>query len=304
MYRAWAAAYHAAVKRDIHYDEVGSSEGIARIKSGSVDFGASDMPLGPDELNQHGLVQVPTLIGGVAIIINLPGIKTGDLVFSGDTLADIFLGNLKNWSDLALSRLNPQVRLPDRPITIVHRSDGSGTTWLFTSYLNKVSDKWRAGPGFGARVQWPVGQGAARNAGVLRRVMETPGSIGYVEYTFAREAGIPWANLINASGHTVAPCIKGFYAAVSSVKVDAINGTALDLIDPPGEESWPITGATYLLLPEQGRKTAKAKTLVRFLTWCYDEGEEIALRLHYIPVPHGWAEASIKALRFRLLPAS
>jgi len=304
VYRAWAAACSTSMNIDIRYEEVGSSEGIARIKSGAVDFGASDIPLGDEELKRHRLVQVPVLIGGVAIIMNLSGIKTGDLVFSDDALADIFLGNIRKWSAPAIKKLNPEVRLPERPITIVHRSDGSGTTWLFTSYLNKVSDKWRAGPGGGARVEWPAGLGAERNAGVLRKVMETPGSIGYVEYTFAREAGISRAGLINASGNIATPCIKSFSAAISSVKTEAVKNSTLDLLDQPGEGSWPITGATYLLLREQTRKTAKTKALVRFLTWCYDEGGEIALRLHYIPLPDEWAEASIKTLRARLLPAS
>ncbi len=304
VYRAWAAAYNASMKRDIRYEEVGSSEGILRIEAGAVDFGASDMPLEANELEKHALVQVPALIGGVAIICNLPGIKSGDLVLSGEVLADLFLGNISNWSDAAIRQLNPTLRLPDRPITIVHRSDGSGTTWLFTRYLSKVSTKWQSGPGMDDRVVWPIGQGAPRNAGVLRKVMEIPGALGYVEFTFAREAGIPCAGLLNRSGKPVLPSMQSFYAAVSAVPANEQNRMPLDLLDRPGDGSWPITGATYFLLREQGKGSAKMRSVVRFLTWCYDEGGEIALRLQYIPLPGTWAETSVRTLRTRLLKSS
>ena len=292
VYRAWAAAYNSRMGGEVVYNEVGSSEGIARIKTGAVDYGASDMPLSQAELERHGLIQVPALIGGVAVVVNLPGIKPGDLVFSGEILADLFLGDIRSWSDPALKKLNPDLRLPDRPITIVHRSDGSGTTWLFT------------GPGCGDRINWPNGVGAQRNAGVLRKVMETPGSVGYVNYTFAREAGVVFTSLINASGKAVAPSLQTFYAAVGQGNANTTNGTELTLVNLPGTDCWPIAGATYLLLRKEINGGCKARSIVRFLTWCYDEGGDIALRLNYIPLPASLAEASIKKLRTGLLTST
>ena len=301
VYRAWAAAYNSRMGGEVVYDEVGSSEGIARIKTGAVDYGASDMPLDQDELERHGLIQVPTLIGGGAVIVNLPGIKPGDLVFSGEILADLFLGDIRSWSDPALKKLNSNLRLLDRPITIVHRSDGSGTTWLFTRYLSTVAAKWRTGPACGERITWPNGVGAQRNAGVLRKVMETPGSVGYVNYTFAREAGVAFTSLINASGKAVAPSLQTFYAAVGQSSTNTTNGTELKLVNLPGIDCWPITGATYLLLRKEIKGGRKARSIVRFLTWCYDEGGDIALRLNYIPLTGGLSEASINTLRTGLL---
>jgi len=304
VYRAWAAAYNTISGSDVRYKEVGSSEGIERIKAGKVDFGASDMPLDQDELERHGLIQVPMLIGGVAVVVNLPGIKPGDLVFSGAILADLFLGNIRSWADPAIKGLNPDLRLPDRPVIIVHRSDGSGTTWLFTRYLSAVSAKWRTGgPSSGDRIHWPYGEGAQRNAGVLRKVMETPGSVGYVNYTFAREAGVVFTSLINASGKAVAPSLQTFYAAVGQGSANTTNGTELTFVNLPGTDCWPIAGATYLLLRKDIKGSRKALALIRFLTWCYDEGGDTALRLNYIPLPASLAEASIKKLRTSL-PAS
>jgi len=301
VYRAWAAAYNSRMGGEVVYVEVGSSEGIARIKTGAVDYGASDMPLSQAELERHGLIQVPALIGGVTVVVNLPGIKPGDLVFSGEILADLFLGNIRSWSDPALKKLNPDLRLPDRPITIVHRSDGSGTAWLFSRYLSTVSTKWRTGPGCGDRINWPNGVGAQRNAGVLRKVMETPGSVGYVNYTFAREAGVAFTSLINASGKAVAPSLQTFYAAVGQGSANTTNGTELTLVNLPGTDCWPIAGATYLLLKKDIKGGCKARSIVRFLTWCYDEGGDVALRLNYIPLSARLAEASIKKLRTGLL---
>ena len=300
-YRAWAAAYNSRMGGEVVYDEVGSSEGIARIKTGAVDFGASDMPLSQAELERHGLIQVPALIGGVAVVVNLPGIKPGDLVFSGEILADLFLGDIRSWSDPALKKLNPDLRLLDRPITIVHRFDGSGTSWLFTRYLSTVSTKWRTGPGCGDRINWPNGVGAQRNAGVLRKVMKTPGSVGYVNYTFAREAGVAFTSLINASGKAVAPSLQTFYAAVRQSSAHTTNGTELTLVNLPGTDCWPIAGATYLLLRKEIKGSRKARSIVRFLTWCYDEEGDIALRLNYIPLTGGLSEASINNLRTGLL---
>ena len=300
VYRAWAAVYNSRLGGAVVYNEVGSSEGIARIKMGAVDYGASDMPLSRDELERHGLIQVPTLIGGVVVVINLPGIKPGDLVFSGKILADLFLGDIRSWSDPALKKLNPDIRLLDRPITIVHRSDGSGTTWLFTRYLSTVAAKWRTGPGCGDRINWPGGVGAQRNAGVLRKVMEIPGSVGYVNYTFAKEAGVAFTSLINASGKAVAPSLQTFYAAVGQGGANTTNGTELTLVNLPGNDCWPIAGATYLLLRKDIKKVRKARSLIRFLTWCYDEGGDIALRLNYIPLTGGLSEASINTLRTSL----
>ena len=304
VYRAWSMSYHSRMDGEVVYDEVGSSEGIARIKTGAVDYGASDMPLDQDELERHGLIQVPTLIGGVVVVVNLPGIKPGDLVFSGAILADLFLGNIRSWADPAIKELNPDLRLPDRPVIIVHRSDGSGTTWLFTRYLSAVSHKWRTEPGSGDLIDWPNGEGAQRNAGVLRKVMETPGSVGYVNYTFAREAGVAFTSLINASGKAVAPSLQTFYAALGQVSANTTNGTELTFVNLPGTDCWPIAGATYLLLRKDIKGSRKARSLIRFLTWCYDEGGDTALRLNYIPLPASLAEASIKKLRTGLLASS
>ncbi|WDN89837.1 phosphate transport system substrate-binding protein [Desulfosarcina sp. BuS5] len=302
VYRAWSAEYSSRNPVIVRYKSVGSSEGIRFVKSGKVDFGASDITLSAEELEQEDLIQIPVLIGGVAVVINMPGIINKEMVFSGPVLVNIFMGRITKWDDPEIKKLNPNLRLPERSIAVVFRSDGSGTAWLFTQYLNSVSSTWKTGPGSGDRIIWPTGTGASKNEGVLRKVIETQGAIGFVEYTYAKKAGIACASLINRSGRSVNPSIQTFYAAAVKSAENQSETDTFSLINLKGEECWPITGYTYILLHKTLKSEKKAKALIDFLTWCYGEkGKKITRQLHYLPIEGNISNQFIQKIKSYLL---
>ena len=250
VYAKWAHKYHELNKVKVNYQSIGSGGGISQIKAKTVDFGGSDDPLKADELKKDDLAQFPTLIGGVVPIINLPGITAGQITLSPAVLADIFLGKIKDWNDPAIAKLNPKVKLPSQAITIVHRADGSGTTWIFTNYLSKVSPEWQEKVGNNKSVSWPTGVGAKGNEGVANNVKQVAGSIGYVEYAYATINKIPHINLINKAGKVVTPNMASFKAAAASADWKSAPGFYVVLTDQAGENTWPIAGATFHFSPK------------------------------------------------------
>ena len=251
IYARWADAYKKETGIAVTYRSIGSGDGIRLILDRQVTFGASDMPLNAADLEMHGLVQFPTVIGGVVAVVNIEGVKTGDLILDGATLARIFLGEIRSWNDAALRRLNPSIKLPSQPITVVRRSDGSGTTFVFTDYLSKMSAEWKSRIGSITAIDWPVGIGAAGNEGVAATVARTKGAIGYVEYAYAKQNKLAYATLMNKAGKAVAPTIASFAAAASNANWEASPGFGVILTNESGAESWPITSATFVLMPKQ-----------------------------------------------------
>lgn len=285
LYSRWAHKYQELTKVKLNYQSIGSGGGIAQIKAKTVDFGASDEVLKPDDLQQAGLVQFPTVIGGVVPIINLPGIATNAITLSPQVLVDIFLGKIKKWNDPAIARLNPEAKLPDTPIQIVHRADGSGTTWIFTHYLSAVSPEWKEKVGVGKAVSWPTGIGAKGNEGVAANVKQTVGAIGYVEYAYASLNNLTTTRLINKEGKAVEPNLESFQAAAAGADWTQVSDFALVLTNQPGEKSWPICGATFILMHRNQAEATKAKEVLKFFDWCYQHGDKLAVELHYVPLP-------------------
>ncbi len=278
----WSAEYAAATGNQINYQSIGSGGGIAQIKAGTVDFGSSDKPLSSEELAQAGLLQFPSAIGGVVPVVNLEGIEAGKLRLSGALLADIFLGKVTQWNDPALVAANPGVSLPDAKISLVHRSDGSGTTFNFSNYLSKVSPEWKDKVGEGTSVQWPGGVGGKGNEGVASYVKQIKGGIGYVELAYALQNGMPYASLQNAAGNFVQPNAESFAAAASGA--DWANATDFDLVitNAPGEQAWPITATNFMLLRKDGKRNADTRA---FFKWAFENGRKQAEELHYVPLP-------------------
>jgi phosphate transport system substrate-binding protein len=291
IYAKWADAYKKETGNGLNYQSIGSGGGIKQIKAATVTFGASDKPLKADELNASGLVQWPMVMGGIVPVINLSGIKPGELVFDGDTLAKVFLGAITKWDDPAIKKLNPGVTLPSTAIAVVHRSDGSGTTFNFTDYLSKVSADWKSKVGENTSVQWPVGIGAKGNEGVSNNVMQTQGSIGYVEYAYAMQNKLDYADMINKEGKKVAPTSASFQSAAAHADWAHAPGFYQILTDQPGADSWPITASTFILMPKQPKDLAAAAEALKFFSWAYANGGKMAEDLDYIPMP-----ASVVAL--------
>ncbi len=285
VYRVWTYNYKQAAKVKVNYQSVGSGAGINQIKSKTVDFGASDKPLKKADLDKSGLIQFPMLMGGVVVVVNIPGIKNNQLKLDGQTLSDIFMGKIKRWDDPKIIKLNSGVKIPSVPINVVHRSDGSGTTWIFTNYLCKVSPAWKKGIGNGKSVKWPVGIGGQKNPGVANNVKKISGSIGYVEYTYAVESKMPTIQLKNKNGKFIKPDLKSFQAAGANADWKNAPGYYMVLTDQPGAESWPITGVTYILIYKKQTNAAKAKSLLKYFAWCYKEGANVAAKLKYVPIP-------------------
>src|SRR5258705_9374846 len=251
IYAKWAAAYKGVSGNNLNYQSIGSGGGIKQIESKTVTFGASDMPLPVKELNQYGLLQFPSVIGGDVPIVNIKGVAPGQLVLDGPTLADIFLGKVSNWTDPAIKKLNPTLNLPNQAITTVHRSDGSGTTFIFVSYLSKVSKEWADRVGVATAVDWPVGIGAKGNEGVAGNVAQTSGAIGYVEYAYVLQNKLNYVRMINRDGKTVTPAAPSFAASAAGATWDPANGFGTLLTNQPGAETWPISGATFILVYKQ-----------------------------------------------------
>jgi phosphate transport system substrate-binding protein len=285
IYAKWADAYKKATGNGLNYQSIGSGGGIKQIKARTVTFGASDMPLKADELAKDGLVQFPTVMGGVVPVLNLEGIAPGQLVLDGPTLAKIFLGEVKTWDDPAIRKLNPQAKLPSDAIAIVHRSDGSGTTFIFTDYLSKVSPEWKANVGANTAVEWPAGIGAKGNEGVANNVAQTRGSIGYVEYAYAKQNKLTVTKVVNRDGKAVAPEAAAFQAAAASADWVGTPGFSVILTDEPGAQSWPIAGATFILVPKQPPDAEAAAEALKFFAWAYANGSQMAEALDYVPMP-------------------
>jgi phosphate transport system substrate-binding protein len=286
IYAKWAEAYKKETGVTVNYQSIGSGAGIQKIQDKEVTFGASDMPLSAADLDSHGLVQFPTVIGGVVAAVNVEGIKTGDLTLDGPTLARIFLGEIKSWNDAAIRKLNPNAKLPSQRIaSVVRRSDGSGTTFAFTDYLSKVSLDWKSKVGSTTSVDWPTGIGARGNEGVAAAVARTKNSIGYVEYAYAKQNKLTYAALVNMYGRIVAPSIASFTAAASRANWEGTPGFGVILTNEPGAEAWPITSATFVLMHKQPADPNAAREALKFFAWTYAKGGKMAEELDYVPMP-------------------
>ena len=285
IYAKWADAYKKETGSGLNYQSIGSGGGIKQITARTVTFGASDMPLKPDELEKIGVIQFPTIMGGVVPVINLEGIKSGDVTLDGPTLGKIFLGEVKTWDDPAIAKLNPKAKLPKQAIAVVHRSDGSGTTFIFTNYLSKASADWKSKVGNNTAVEWPVGIGAKGNEGVANNVANTKGSIGYVETAYAKQNNLTTTNLINKDGKTVAPNTESIMAAAAGADWANAPGFYMILTDSAGATAWPIAGATFILLPKVPKDTAATAEALKFFAWAYKNGAKMAQDLDYIPMP-------------------
>ena len=285
IYSKWAEAYKAKSGVGMNYQSIGSGGGIKQITAKTVDFGASDAPLTPDALQKEGLMQFPMVIGGVVPVFNLEGIKAGGLRLTGPVLADIYLGKITKWNAPAIAALNKTVKLPDQDITVVSRSDGSGTTFIYTNYLSKVSSEWKDKVGNDAAVKWPVGVNAKGNEGVASYVQRLAGSIGYVEYAYALQNKMTYVQLQNKDSQFVNPEAKNFAAAAAGADWSKAPGFYLILTDASGKDSWPITGATFILMHKVQDKPENAKSALAFFDWAYTSGDKMALELDYIPMP-------------------
>ena len=285
IYAKWADAYRKATGVGLNYQSIGSGGGIKQITAKTVDFGASDAPMKGEDLDKNGLVQFPAIMGGVVPVYNLKGIKTGDVKLSGALLADIYLGKVKSWNDPAIVKLNPGVALPNQAISAVNRSDGSGTTFLFTNYLSKVSPQWKSAVGQGTAVKWPTGVGGKGNEGVANYVARIDGSIGYVEYAFAKQNKLSYAQMLNRDGLLVVPNDESFKAAAASADWNSVPGMGVVLTDQAGKASWPITGASFILIHKVQEKTENAKEVLRFFDWSFKNGGKLANELDYVPMP-------------------
>ena len=285
VYAKWADTYKKDTGIGLNYQSIGSGGGVKQIIARTVTFGATDAPLKAEELDKNGLVQWPQVIGGIVVIVNLDGFKPGDLVIDGPTLAKIYLGEIKSWSDPAIAKLNPGAKLPNAPIAVVHRSDGSGTSFNFTNYLSKVSPDWQSKVGAAPAVEWPVGLAAKGNEGVANTVTNTKGSIGYVEYAYAKQNSINYADLINKDGKKVEPTMESFQAAAANADWANAPGYYQILTDQKGDKSWPLTAATFILIPKQPPDAAVAGEALKFFDWAFKNGAKEAESLDYIPMP-------------------
>ncbi len=289
----WSAAYAKKTGIQVNYQSIGSGGGIAQIKAGTVAFGASDKPLTSEELAKSDLIQFPTAVAGAVMAYNIPGIKAGQLVVSGPLVADIYLGKVTKWNDPAIAKLNPGVKLPDTSITVVHRSDGSGTTFTFTNYLDKVSPEWKQKVGSDTSVAWPAGVGGKGNEGVSSYIQRIPGAIGYVEYAYALENHLAYARMINQAGKVVSPSLKGFQAAAANVDFTKASDFYVILTDQPGADSWPISGCTWQILRKNAPK-ATNEEVTKFFLWGFEHGQEMARSIAFGPLPPSTV-AAIKA---------
>jgi phosphate transport system substrate-binding protein len=283
LYSKWASDFNKATGAKINYQSVGSGAGIKQIDAKTVDFGASDMPLTDDELKTKGLMQFPTVIGGVIPVVNIQGIKPGDLKLNGQVLGDIYLGKITKWNDAAIKALNPSLALPDATIAVVRRADGSGTTFLFTNYLSKANPDWKAKVGDGTAVNWPLGAGGKGNEGVAAFLKQLPNSIGYVEYAYVKQNKMTYAQMQNSAGTFVSPDDSAFKAAAADA--DWSKTFYQVLTDQKGKEAWPITGATFILMHRTQDKPQQATTTLKFFDWAYKNGDKTAGDLDYVPMP-------------------
>jgi phosphate transport system substrate-binding protein len=306
LYAKWAEAYKQQTGIGLNYQSIGSGGGIKQIRSRTVDFGASDAPLKAEELEKDGLLQFPMVMGGVVPVVNIDGVGAGRMKLNGKVLADIYLGTIGKWNDARIAALNPGVKLPNQPITVVHRADGSGTTFIFTNYLSKVSGEWKDKVGNNASVSWPAptSTGGKGNEGVASFVQRIRGAVGYVEYAYAKQNRMAYVLLQNRDGEFVAPSDKTFQAAAAGADWKNAPGFYEILTDEPGKTSWPITGATFILMHKAQRDGAKAKEVLKFFDWAYQNGDRMALELDYIPMPDDVVKLVQSAWRSRIKDAS
>jgi phosphate transport system substrate-binding protein len=285
IYAKWADAYKKETNIGLNYQSIGSGGGIKQIKAKTVTFGASDAPLKGEDLDETGLAQFPMVMGGIVPVVNIDGIKPGELVLDGATLADIFQGKITSWDDEAIKKLNPDATLPSQAIAVVHRSDGSGTTFNFATYLADVSADWKDNVGVATALEWPVGIGAKGNEGVANNVAQTGGSIGYVEYAYAKQNKLTYADMINKEGKKVEPTAAAFSAAAANADWSSQPGYGVILANQPGAESWPMTAATWILVYKKPDDAAATAEALKFFAWSYEKGGEMAAALDYVPMP-------------------
>jgi len=285
IYAKWADTYKKQTGVGLNYQSIGSGGGIKQITARTVTFGASDMPLKAEDLDKGELVQFPTVLGGIVPVVNLDGVNSGDLTLDGPTLAKIFLGEIKTWDDPAIKKLNPNAKLSSQAIAVVHRSDGSGTTFIFTNYLSKVSPEWKDKVGSNTSVEWPGGIGAKGNEGVANNVAQTKGSIGYVETAYAKQNKLTTTKLINKDGKAVAAAPEAIQAAAAGADWAHAPGFYMILTDSPGAASWPISGATFILIPKKPDDATAALEALKFFDWAYKNGSQMASELDYVPMP-------------------
>ncbi|HEY4134489.1 MAG TPA: phosphate ABC transporter substrate-binding protein PstS [Alphaproteobacteria bacterium] len=286
IYSKWADAYQKETGNRLNYQSIGSGGGIKQIQAKTVTFGASDMPLSQEDLAKDGLVQFPTVMGGIVPVANLDGVKPGEMVLDGKTLADIYLGKIKKWDDAAIAKLNPSVKLPSQAIAVVYRSDASGTTFVFSDYLARVSPEFKSKVGVNTSVEWPGGIGGKGNEGVAGTVSQTKGAIGYVETAYAKQNKLTFAKMINKAGKTVNPEIPAFQSAAANADWAGTPGFAVLLNDEPGDNSWPITSATFILMHKQAQDAAASAEALKFFNWAYGPtGDKLAEELDYVPLP-------------------
>ena len=285
IYSEWAHKYNQDTGVQVNYQSIGSGGGIAQIKAKTVNFGASDEPLKKEELDKVGLIQFPMVMGGVVLVVNIKGIEKGKLKLTPELVSKIFLGEITKWNDERIKKVNPDAQLPDQAIVVVHRSDGSGTTWITTSYFSTVSKEWKEKVGADKSVSWPVGIGGKGNEGVSAFVQRTPGAIGYVEFAYALQNNLVYTQLQNKAGKFVEPTIDTFKAAAANADWKNAPAFYIVLVDQPGDNSWPIVGATYILLYKAQPDPLMAEAVLKFFSWCYDKGDEMAAKILYIPMP-------------------
>ncbi len=285
IYAKWAAAYHKETGKQVNYQSIGSGGGQQQIIAKTVDFGASDDPMSADALDKDNLLQFPAIIGGTVPVVNIDGIKPGELRLSGEVLADIYLGKITKWDDEAIKALNPELSLPNNSIVVVHRSDGSGTTFGWTNYLSKVSDDWKNNVGEGKAVKWPTGQGGKGNEGVAAYVRQLKDSVGYVEYAYAKQNKLSWTQLQNKDGNFVQPSQESFAAAAAHADWQGTPGMGVVLTNEVGSDSWPVTAASFILVHKSQDKPENGKAVLTFFDWAFKNGQDMAAELDYVPLP-------------------
>jgi phosphate transport system substrate-binding protein len=285
IYAKWADSFKKDTGNGLNYQSIGSGAGIKQIRAKTVTFGATDAPLKAKDLDEAGLAQFPMVMGGIVPVAHLTGVNADDLTLDGKTLGDIFLGKIKTWNDPAIVKLNPNAKLPATAIAVIHRADGSGTTFNFTDYLSKVSPAWKDQVGEATAVDWPTGIGAKGNDGVANNVAGTEGAIGYVEYAYAKQNKLAWVDMINKDGKKVAPTVEAFQAAAANADWASAKGFYLILSNQPGEQSWPMTAATFILMYKKPADLASSNQALKFFGWAYDKGADDAKTLDYIPMP-------------------
>ena len=285
VYSKWAEAYKKETGTSLNYQSIGSGGGIKQILAKTVDFGATDAPMKGEDLEKNGLLQFPTVMGAVVPVINVQGIEPGKLKLTGSVLADIFQAKITKWNDAKIAQLNPDLKLPDANITPIYRSDSSGTTSVFTTYLSQVSETWKSGLGAGTTINWPAGQGGKGNEGVAAAVKQVPNAIGYVEYAYAKQNNIPFALIQNQAGKYPQPDNKSFQAAAANANWSSAPGFGISLTNQPGDEAWPITNPTFILVHKTTDKPEQTAEVLKFFDWAYQNGDQLATDLDYVPLP-------------------